>query len=380
MRNRMLLLGAIAILVAAPAMAFHDGGVANCQGCHTMHNSQGGAAMNKSADGLSAGLAVGHGYTDLLLYPNASDVCLNCHGRAAGGGYNVWMDTPTNPSLGDYYSAGNFTFLKEDNINDGHGGATSAILGDQSGHNMASGIKGTGWDPVLTAPPSDGSGPLDNNNIYCSSCHDPHGNSSFRMLYRQGQQVDIGGDTVTYAATMEAVGIGTSDTETNSLHNAYYSGYSEWCASCHTGFHNGAGNLIHPSGVALSATVIAKYNAYNGTTDCVGNPGPPCGTGVAATAYLATVPFEDPDDTTYTTTSTVGPSAASKVACVTCHRAHATSAKDSGRWDFQVTLLHEDGEESGAWALPNPYDVDQRSLCNKCHSQDEFDELPSTLP
>ena len=24
------------------ALAFHDGGVANCDGCHTMHNSKGG--------------------------------------------------------------------------------------------------------------------------------------------------------------------------------------------------------------------------------------------------------------------------------------------------------------------------------------------------
>jgi hypothetical protein len=369
----MLLLGAIAILIAAPAMAFHDGGVANCQGCHTMHNSQGGAAMNKSADGTAAGLAVGQGYTDLLLFPNASDVCLSCHGRSTGGGYNVWEDVPSID--GDYYSAGNFVFLKEDNINDGHGGATNAILGEQSGHTLASGIKATNWDSVLTAPPSDGTGTLTNNEIYCSSCHDPHGNSSFRLLYRQGQTVDVGGDTVTYGATLEAASIGYSAVETNSNHNAYYSGYSEWCSSCHTGFHAGSGNLIHPSGEALSATVIAKYTAYNGTTDCVANPGPPCGTGVAATAYLAAVPFEDPDSTTYTTTSTVGPSAASKVACVSCHRAHATSAKDAGRWDFQVSLLHEDGDESGAIALPNPYDDNQRSLCNKCHSQDEFDEV-----
>lgn len=34
-----------ALLVAAPAFAFHDGGVAQCEGCHTMHNSLGGAQM-----------------------------------------------------------------------------------------------------------------------------------------------------------------------------------------------------------------------------------------------------------------------------------------------------------------------------------------------
>ena len=58
---------------------------------------------------------------------------------------------------------------------------------------------------------------------------------------------------------------------------------------------------------------------------------------------------------------------------MSCHRAHATSAPDAGRWDFNVTGLAEDGQESGSFALPNPYDGNQRSLCNKCHSQDEYD-------
>ena len=72
-----------------------------------------------------------------------------------------------------------------------------------------------------------------------------------------------------------------------------------------------------------------------------------------------------------TISSTQGPTAASQVMCLTCHRAHATSAMDAGRWDFNVTFLHEDGVESGSYALPDPYaDVDQRSLCNKCHIKD----------
>ena len=55
--------------------------------------------------------------------------------------------------------------------------------------------------------------------------------------------------------------------------------------------------------------------------------------------------------------------------------AHASSAADAGRWDFNVTLLEEDGDAFGTYPLPNPYDENQRSLCNKCHGQDEFDLL-----
>jgi hypothetical protein len=40
-----------------------------------------------------------------------------------------------------------------------------------------------------------------------------------------------------------------------------------------------------------------------------------------------------------------------------------------------VTFLHEDGLESGSYAIPNPYGYSQRSLCNKCHKKDEFDEI-----
>jgi hypothetical protein len=68
------------------------------------------------------------------------------------------------------------------------------------------------------------------------------------------------------------------------------------------------------------------------------------------------------------------------VACVTCHRAHATSAQDMGRWDFTLQNIETDGSVSGSWKIPYaqatlPADDDQKSLCNKCHTQDEFDHL-----
>ena len=34
------------VFVASPALAFHDAGVAHCNGCHTMHNSQDGALVD----------------------------------------------------------------------------------------------------------------------------------------------------------------------------------------------------------------------------------------------------------------------------------------------------------------------------------------------
>jgi len=382
MRHRMLLLAAVAVLIAAPAMAFHDDGVGYCQGCHTMHNSQNGEPMKINATDTGFEGPVGVGYADLLLAPNPTDTCLNCHAR--DGGYGVWATSMTAISTGDYTSAGNFVFLQEDNINDGRGGGTPSnfIPGEQSGHNLRSGIKGTTWDSVLDAPPG---GDLTTNQIECTSCHDPHGQDSFRILYQQGQTVDVAGQPVTFAGTMVADAISYSASEAYNLHNAYKSGYSEWCSTCHGDFHNGtsqASPFIHPSGTELTQTIIDKYNAYKGTKDCVLNPptgGQPCGSGSSQTAYNPIVPFESL--TGVTTTSTDGPAPGAKVACVSCHRAHASSARDAGRWDFQILFMETDGNTSLSYKLPYanalnmPADDDQRSLCNKCHSQDEYDHL-----
>jgi hypothetical protein len=153
--------------------------------------------------------------------------------------------------------------------------------------------------------------------------------------------------------------------ETNSRHSAYRSGVSAWCGNCHGDFHDATGTFVHASGSAVGGAIAALYNAYNGTADPAG--------GSQATAYLAAVPFEDPSATT---TATGGPSASSTVMCLSCHRAHASSAPDAGRWDFKITFLDDDGVESGSYAIPNPYsNSSQRSLCNKCHVKDEGDAL-----
>ena len=116
----------------------------------------------------------------------------------------------------------------------------------------------------------------------------------------------------------------------------------------------------------MGGTIATTYNLYNGSDDLIG--------GAAATAYLAAVPFEDAaNDHVSDRRSRRRPA---RSCCITCHRAHATSAPDAGRWDFSVTFLDEDGHESGSYAIPNPYaGLNQRSLCNKCHKKDEFDAL-----
>jgi hypothetical protein len=277
--------------------------------------------------------------------------------------------------------AGDYVFLLEDNLNDGHAGGANPIAGHQAGHNVLSDTKGIGVDPANPTSPG-GSFPADQ--LACSSCHDPHGTTSFRLLYGANRLVK-GEGGFSYAFTAPApvaLGIDLSGPpESNTNHTAYRTGVSAWCGNCHGDFHGGAARvaLLHPSDDPLRAAAAGAYNAYRGTTNCIQFPGTapgPCGNGTALTSYLALVPIQDAN-TWNTTTSTRGGTATSRVMCLTCHRAHASSAPNAGRWDFDVTFLADDGAESGSHALPNPYDANQRSLCNKCHQKDRYDALPN---
>jgi hypothetical protein len=149
--------------------------------------------------------------------------------------------------------------------------------------------------------------------------------------------------------------------ESQTSHAAYISGMSLWCANCHFAYldnHNrNISNFEHPTDSTLDSDQIQQYNIYGGTLDPTG--------GLYSTAYLAAVPFEDPGNGVSTTS---GPVASSRLMCLTCHRAHATSAPHAGRWDFNVSNLGADGLVSGSYAIPNPYlDPGQDPLCWKCH-------------
>ncbi len=347
---RILLLGIAVVALlwwGAQATAFHDEGVGDCKGCHTMHNSEDGAFVDPENP---------FGNAFLLRDATPSDICIACHGNGLG---SVFVDDPLAPS--DEKGGGNFVFLLEDNINDAHSGASNPVTGDGAGHNIVSAAKGTFADATLMTAPG---GTFPSSVLACSSCHDPHGNGNFRLLYGAG--VVKAGVTFAYEAP-EAEGVSIFfGAESSSNHTAYKGGMSAWCANCHGDFHNEAdGRLVHPSGSAIGGAVAEAYNLYNGSEDPNG--------GTQATAYLAEVPFQDPS---MTSDSTAGPSAASQVMCLTCHRAHASSAQDAGRWDFNITFLHEDGEESGSYQIPDPYNsLNQRSLCNKCHVKDGDDAL-----
>jgi len=353
-----LIVLAALVLVTTPAFAFHDQGVAHCNGCHTMH-----AGPSNPADTPG-------GNPFLLKQSDSTDTCLRCHddrlGNTFGGG-----DTDDVLAPGDLFGGGQFVFLLEDNINDGHAGGANPILGEKAGHSILSADKGLVVDSVnSTAGPG---GSYNSNYLYCTSCHDPHGQGGhFRLLY--GDDGNTAVDSTSMAmgynfdfsvAPPDAVGLSVhGGVESDTNHTAFKSGMSDWCANCHGDYHTGgsATGFKHPTGETLGGSIAANYNMYEGTGTYTGD---------GTDSFLALVPFED----TTLTTSYAGPAnGTSKVMCLTCHRAHASSAPQAGRWDFNITIWDEEGVESSSYVIPNPYAATaaghQRSLCNKCHAKD----------
>lgn len=349
-------------LYSGTAMAFHDGGVGECAGCHTMHNSQDGALVDTAHP---------QGNAYLLNNGNSSDTCLRCHadyGQFTGGT--------------GYGPGGDFYWLTKTYTWTSHGHAASSE-GDSHGHNIIAPAYGLTQDATLSAAPG---GDFLSQRLTCTSCHDPHGNQNFRLLYGNdddgpkydGTRYNFLNDAPVALGGSRRTTSG-SGVETDLSHTIYKTGYSEWCSNCHTGMHSASTtNYVHPTGVALG-DAAAAYNAYVSSDNVSG--------GLREGAYMGLVPFEDVDvnlalvdSLTYVT----GPEANDRVMCATCHRAHASAFPDAARWDMAETFLadsHPQLTDGNATAedIANMYYnytfvANQRSLCNKCHVKDAGDE------
>lgn len=419
-RTIVLAIGMAVALVAGPAAAFHDGGVANCDGCHTMHNSLGNQAVIPGSTQFT-------GNAFLLKGSDASSTCLNCHARNTQRSYAAMtypVPAATNPPL-QMSPGGDFAYLGKTYSWTAHG-SNRTVPGERHGHNIIAADFGLSADTTLTTAPG---GNYDATKLGCNSCHDPHGKTRILSTGVQDSNNTIGvasepiresGSYGAMPSTGEAVGVyrllggkgyvpqtysggpafnndapiavvpsnynrSEATTETRV---AYGKGMSEWCANCHAGIHaNSLSTLRHPAGNgALISKYTNNYNAYVKSGDL---------TGTVATSYSSLVPYEEGTDDRASLalravndgSQTAGPSTGTEnVMCLSCHRAHASAFSSMGRWDFSATFVTENGvytagdEGGGKTAAENQaalYDrpasafaTFQRSLCNKCHAKD----------
>jgi len=431
---KVAVMSAIALAYGS-AYAFHSGGVAECEGCHSMHNSyEGSHNVTGTADGDPSGIY-------LLKAADQSGTCLNCHGvgttlasyHVSTEGVNAGDATlPAQMTPG-----GDFSWLKKTmTFSVRNNPATN--VGERHGHNIIATDFGYGADPKLVVAPG---GTYAASNLHCSSCHDPHGkyrrladssivttglpirnsgsyNNSLDPIsgiYAVGVYRLLAGTgyaprsypAVPFTSNSPAAVVSSSynraeTTQAGQTFVAYGQGMSEWCANCHTafiqsGYTSGMAGLRHPAGNGsdLTAPIVANYNAYV-TSGIMTNV-------TVNAAYSSLVPFEvgSADYTvlkaraalTGAVDRSAGPT--NNVACLSCHRAHASgfesmlrffylnefmtigddagvASYDSNTTEGKINYGYSAAQQQRAYyerpaSMFGPY---ARSQCNKCHAKD----------
>ena len=418
LRIGVALLSATVVVLAysSSPQAFHSGGVAECGGCHSMHNPKPGG-------------------TFLLVGTDASSACLTCHEGSAGS-YHISTavaDMPTGVAPLQRTAGGDFGWLKKDYTFTVRG-TTSTEDGDTHGHNVVAADFGYLADPHNVTAPGGGNNSYSSSQLGCQSCHDPHGRARrlsdgtyVNAIYTPGstnapiissgsyhnsltpapgQAVGVyrllrgvGDNTVgvtfdeapiaispstynrTEAATQTRVAYGSQGANT----------WGNWCGTCHEGMHSN-GNYVHPVDRALTANVASNYNAYVKSCDLTGGSG---------TSYSSLVPFMEKNASITTLQGHAnpannymnGPSSSDEVSCLSCHRAHASGFMHALRWNMEGEFMTYDGMWPGTDTTPTvpqfargrtsaetaaayndrpatQFASYQRVLCNKCHAKD----------
>jgi len=420
--------------IGTTSYAFHDGGVAPCESCHTMHNSY----MQGAMAGLGSSTVGAYGTANplaskqyLLRGSDPSSTCLNCHESSSAGSFHVSTPLATVNAQASQAPiqmgpAGDFAWVKVSTT-----GTSTTSTPDRHGHNIIAADFGYVADATnIVAPGSGGTG-YAGAQLNCVSCHNPH--SNWRRIDENGTLSNGGlpiigsgsyDTSIVPTAGKTAVGVyrflggtgyapksyslfpftnqvpmavapsiynrseATSDTAV-----AYGSGMSLWCVNCHPQmngvvYNPGGSGHPHPTDRQIGP-YSTYYIAYIKTGNLTGN-------GVTSGGYSSLVPVErDGDAATITALKTIATDTAyaankisvsgnSEVFCLTCHRAHASGFQSMMRWDMQEAMTDTAGNYTLQSGQTNTFQVQaayyqrpssvfaiyQRALCNKCHYKD----------
>jgi predicted CXXCH cytochrome family protein len=311
-----------------------------------------------STDGC-AGCHVAHAATlPKLLKSGATQThfCYLCHGSGGPGApYDaemgqIMLGTPVNSTAGGFEKTGGSSGTVITSRHKVWGYATNAALNE---------------DPLDTASRTTipgGTGTL-TTGLACGSCHDPHAGGPLTLAAADvnGNQDMTGGRN---PRLLRKSLLGTSGLDvTFQVYNrgnwagdpgntemviyevtGYISGSSAWCSGCHNKF-----NKIATSGRVLTNGDSMYRHAMNVAADLE--------TTLDGRNYAnlktAGTPLEAADATT---------SGAGNVACLTCHRAHSTTATAAG---WAATWTSEGGLGTGAGSAL--LRMDNRGVCWSCH-------------
>jgi hypothetical protein len=410
----MLLVAAAVVIfgLGTTSFAFHSGGVAECMGCHNIHDAQSTSA--------------------LLMAQDVTSTCANasCHGAPSAGSYHILTPQasmgagvpPLNKTPG-----GDFGWLLKTYTWSPRSGTSETEEGETHGHNVvALDLAGYVADSANLTPP--GGGTMDATVFSCNSCHDQHGqmrrlsNGSVSTtgapiigsgsytnsvlpaagqavgMYRllRGQYSEAGDGGTTFSANFNAVVASTynkAEGTDGRTQMAYGAGVSDWCATCHPDMLSATSSKhTHPTNQGFSSTLAVAYNNYVGS-GVTGNPD-----------FDTYVPYSNDNVTALATlqadaiNQARNAATSSRIICLSCHRAHASGFGKMTRWNaLGNEFIWVDGIFPGtdatgqssqakyaqgrtvaetaaaynkkATELPG-YSTYQRSLCNKCHAKD----------
>ncbi len=318
-----------------------------CVNCHTMHNSQNGAAV-----------VAGGPYETLLLGD-----CIACHGKGPGA---IVSSTPqVMHNAGNDLAGGNFAYIT---------GGKPFVTGTQNtvGHNVidlgAAYNEATIPSAAANYPPGDEFGNyaagLTAATFTCAGtmgCHGDRTVSGSMAAVRGSHHVNDG--VLKFGTISEAGQGGTTalsyrflkgvhggedsdwhDTVGTADHNEYKGAtagveasistpggntISGLCAECHGNFHGGAADigsgpwLRHPTDIVLPSTATKEYQYYNGGTG-TNNPYSP-----DAPVARATIPNAKSGVVNPGTNDAI-------VMCLSCHMVHASANADILRWNYST--------------------------------------------
>jgi predicted CXXCH cytochrome family protein len=319
-----ILAGAGILLLPSLAMAKATG---PCVDCHTMHNSQDGAAM--SGNGIA---------NDVLLL----NTCTACHTGTNDGSNNIpyVIDTSVSTYGTDTLAGGSFWWV-------------SQTGGDAKGHNVVADLLVAEDGTLGNTPPGNGGTALATQ-LTCAGTMGCHGDRTIANNFGAISGAHHGDDSLmdgssianSYRFLEGVLGLEDADWEfTNSAsdHNQYQgvartaedgaldaTTISSLCAQCHQDFHNGAGSVEgsggwgspwvrHPTDFDMGDTAAgSEYRGYGGGIGTYMVEAPVASASLAS--VISTVTFAD--DTIVT--------------CISCHRAHGSPNDDLLRWDYAL--------------------------------------------
>jgi predicted CXXCH cytochrome family protein len=376
-----LLVAAVAVIfgLSTTSFAFHSGGVAECTGCHSMHNS-----VDGSTDVNGHTFAQGSSIY-LLKGSDQGSTCLNCHNQpdTAPSSYHISTANITpydSTSPVEMTPGGDFAWLKK-TMSFLVRGNTTENEGLNNGHNIVATDYGYVSDTVRTTAPGS-LYPADN--LACSSCHDPHGRyrrdatgaysttglpifnsgsynnskdpvagvaavGAYRILGGNGYQPkSLSGNFAFTSDPMDVVVASSYNRSEATAQTgiAYGNNVSEWCGNCHSsllqsGYVSGADHQRHPAGNAsnLTPAIVANYNAYVSSGIMTNT------TSAAAFSTLAPFQVNSTDrsvlkpmavtSTAYNNQNMPAAATTDSVMCLSCHRAHASGFSGMLRYNVE---------------------------------------------